>query len=61
MRRALLVALVASALGLALAGVRADAAVAAAACPEVVNEVCNTIDLTEVCGPGCYVQIIGRS
>lgn len=46
---------------LAIAAARANAASAAAACPEITSEYCQTIDLSEICGPGCNVQIIGRN
>ena len=29
-------------------------------CPSVEMTVCKRVDLSEVCGPGCYVDLIGR-
>lgn len=46
---------------LAIASTRANAEAAAATCPSITTEYCNTIDLSEICGPGCNVQIAGRN
>lgn len=31
----------------------------AGACPSVTQDYCKRVDLSEVCGPGCYVELIG--
>lgn len=29
-------------------------------CPSVAMTMCDRVDLSEVCGPGCYVDIMGK-
>lgn len=29
------------------------------ACPSVTQDMCKRVDLSEVCGPGCYVDLMG--
>lgn len=31
----------------------------AGACPSVTQDICRRVDLSEVCGPGCYVDLMG--
>ena len=45
--------------GIAALGADARAATAVNACPEIAPTFCTTIDLSEICGPGCTVTLEG--
>lgn len=60
MKRVLICALLVTCAFFTVRAERGEAQETDGGCPSVAVTMCERIDLSEVCGPGCYVDIMGK-
>jgi len=60
MKRVLIYVGLLGCVGFSLLAERGHAQAMEGGCPSIADTMCDRVDLSEVCGPGCYVEIMGK-